>query len=242
MLFRSRPQRTAPASAAISSDPSLKLDVGDDLFLSPSAGSSRSTTPDSHTPQAHDTPLSPKEDPYTYAVLQKKRSARRTRWTVVLVPLVLVLVALSTRYLAHPAAFDILASRAPNWSAAKDWTPHKRHAEPDPAPQTQEATTVDSGKPTDTSLSLNPTATSLPTSVSGGDTTVPWVAPVLPTPFPQPFDSTFSPNFSTVSCQDFMTNMTLSPNFRRCRPFSLLVGDSNAFITVSLFALPLVCS
>ena len=101
---------------------------------------------------------------------------------------------------------------------------------------------MDSGKPTDTSLSLNPTATSLPTSVSGGDTTVPWVAPVLPTPFPQPFDSTFSPNFSTVSCQDFMTNMTLSPNFRRCRPFSLLVGDSNAFITVSLFALPLVCS
>ncbi len=175
-----------------------------------------------------------------YALQQKKRVGRRTRWAVVLVPFILVLIALSTRYLTHPAAFDVLSARTPKWAAVKDWTPHKRHAAPDPAPATSEATTVDNAKPTGTNLSLNPTATAAPTPVSGGDTKVPWSAPVLPTPFPQPFDSTFAPNFSTVGCESFMTNMTLSPAFRKCRPFSLLVGDSNAFITVSLFDLPFV--
>ncbi|KAI0697498.1 hypothetical protein C8T65DRAFT_710377 [Cerioporus squamosus] len=219
-----RVQRNPSSSSAISSDPSLKLDVADDLFLSPSPSRSRSVSPDSPPPQSHETPLSPKEDPYTYAQLQKKRAGRRTRWTVVFLPLVLIFIALSTRYLTHPAAFDALSSRSPSWSSVKDWTPHKRHAAPEPAPATSAATTVGDSKPTATDLSLAPSAT---------NTKVPWSAPVLPTPFPQPFDSTFSTNFSTVGCQDFMTNMTQTAPFRECRPFSLLVGDSNTFITQS---------
>ena len=235
-------KRTSSTSTAVPSDPALKLDVSDDLFLSPSSSHSRSISPDSLPPQSHETPLSPKEDPYTYAQVQKKRAGRRTRWTVVLVPLVLIFIALSTRYLTHPVAFDALSSRSSSWSSVKDWTPHKRHAAPDPVPATSVATTVDNSQPTGTDLSLAPSATSAPTQVDSSNTKVPWTAPVLPTPFPQPFDSTLSTNFTTVGCQDFILNMTQTAPFRECRPFSLLVGDSNAFITVSLFDLPLVCS
>ncbi|RPD61430.1 hypothetical protein L227DRAFT_68773 [Lentinus tigrinus ALCF2SS1-6] len=228
-----RVQRNSSTSPAIPSGPALKLDVADDPFLSPSSSRSRSISPDSQPLQSHETPLSPKEDPYTYAQLQKKRVGRRTRWAVVFLPLALVLIALSTRYLTHPAAFDAFSTRSPSWSSVKDWTPHKRHAAPDPVPATSAATTVDNAKPTGTDLSLAPSASSVPTQVDSSNTKVPWTAPSLPTPFPQPFDSTLSTNFSTVGCQDFMTNMTQTAPFRECRPFSLLVGDSNAFITQS---------
>jgi hypothetical protein len=56
--------------------------------------------------------------------------------------------------------------------------------------------------------------------------------PPLPTPFPQPFDTTLSKNFSTQTCSDFYNNMTLSLPFRRCRPFGLLAGYSSQFIEV----------
>ncbi|KAI0754341.1 hypothetical protein C8Q80DRAFT_1094050 [Daedaleopsis nitida] len=221
-----RPLPSASTSSQIPSAFTLKLDVQDDPFLTP--------TPSSRPPSAqptleheHESPLSPKDDLYTYALSQKKRVGRRIRWTVVLVPLILVFIALSTRYITHPAAFDVLASRASGWSTVKDWTPHKRHAEP-AAP----ATTVDS-KPTGSSLSVNPSATATPTSVTGGSTKVPSSPPALPTPFPQAFDLTFSQNFSTVGCQNFMVNMTNTPAFRECRPLSLLIQDSNAFITQS---------
>lgn len=155
-----------------------------------------------------------------------------------LVPLILIFVTLSTRYLTHPAAFDFLSpSRSSPWSTVQDWTPHKRHAAPDPLPATSSgiATTVQNTKPTGSALSVAASAGSAAPSTTStmnpGNTKVPSTPPVLPTPFPQAFDSTFSTSFQTVACQNFMTNMTQTAAFRECRPFSLLVGDSNAFIT-----------
>ncbi|KAI1783246.1 hypothetical protein LXA43DRAFT_355224 [Ganoderma leucocontextum] len=232
------PRRPPPSRPETSSQQLLSLDPDfcDDPFLSPSAGTSRRSSLDSQPSQsAYETPLSPKEDPCSYTLPEKKRIGRRIRWTALLVPLVLIFVALSTRYLTYPAAFDVLStSRSSTWSTAPDWTPHKRHAAPDPLPATSGiATTVQNTRPTGSSLSIAASASAAPTTVNPGNTKVPSSPPVLPTPFPQPFDSTFSTNFQTVACQNFMTNMTQTAAFRECRPFSLLVGDSNAFITQS---------
>ena len=59
--------------------------------------------------------------------------------------------------------------------------------------------------------------------------------PNFPKLFPQPPANAFSTNYSTVDCQDLMMNLTQTSAFRECRPFSLLVQDSNLYITVSLF-------
>ena len=64
---------------------------------------------------------------------------------------------------------------------------------------------------------------------------MPTGTPDLPKPFPQPFDDTFPTNHPTIGCQDLMTNMAQTSACRECRPFLLLVQDSDAFITVSLF-------
>ena len=50
---------------------------------------------------------------------------RRTRWTVILVPLALVLINLSTHFLTHPVALDVFAARDLSWQIVADWTPHK---------------------------------------------------------------------------------------------------------------------
>lgn len=97
------------------------------------------------------------------------------------------------------------------------------------------------------------TTSSSPSSASGSDSasptttlsqtqqTIPPVPdaanpPTLPTPFPQPFDTTgSSSNLTTTSCANFFTNMTQnSEAFRTCRPFSLLEQFSNEFIEVSV--------
>jgi hypothetical protein len=62
--------------------------------------------------------------------------------------------------------------------------------------------------------------------------TVPATAPVLPTPFPQALDAGIAQNFSTSSCAAFFANMTSAAPFRTCRPFSLLLESSGAFINV----------
>ncbi|KAJ4473004.1 hypothetical protein J3R30DRAFT_3296941 [Lentinula aciculospora] len=59
--------------------------------------------------------------------------------------------------------------------------------------------------------------------------TIPASAPVLPTPFPQPWDSSIAQNFSTQSCYNFFLNMTNSEDFRSCRPFGLLQNTSDDF-------------
>ncbi|KAJ6487840.1 hypothetical protein C8R45DRAFT_1213847 [Mycena sanguinolenta] len=173
----------------------------------------------------------------------KRRIGRRTKWTVILVPIVLVLITLSTRYLTHPAAFDMFSEPALNWESlserASDWTVHKRHP-----PIEARDSALPSGASQASSVSL--TATSL-TGASGTSSTaapgssqlpiseqtvptVPATPPNLPTPFPQPFDSSLSQNFSSLSCFNFFSNMTNTPAFRSCRPFSLLLQASEAFL------------
>ncbi|KAI0676356.1 hypothetical protein C8Q78DRAFT_987033 [Trametes maxima] len=229
-----RVQPPASASAGNRSPRSLRtLEVPDDLFLRSLSDRANSASPERPTHIATDTPLSPKEDPYAYAHahLHKKRVGRRTRWAVFIVPFVLALVGLSTRYIAHPAVFDVFrpqSNRAPIHT--DDWGLHKRH--PDPADPSAALTTIEASTPTGTSLSLAPSAASAaPTAVSASDTTVPAAPPAIPTPFPQPFDSSLSTNFTTVACQTFFQNMTGTLAFRQCRPFSLLVSDSNEFIS-----------
>lgn len=52
----------------------------------------------------------------------------------------------------------------------------------------------------------------------------------VPTPFPQSFDTTFSYNFTTSSCQSWFANSLLANlTFRQCRPLSLLIPASAAF-------------
>ena len=81
-----------------------------------------------------------------------------------------------------------------------------------------------------TALSLASSSTAAPTVTAGSATVL-----EFPKPFPQPSDDTFLTNYSTIGCQDFMKNMTQTSACRECRPFLLLVQDSNASITVSLF-------
>ncbi|KAF7360259.1 hypothetical protein MVEN_00755000 [Mycena venus] len=51
----------------------------------------------------------------------KRRIGRRTRWTVVLVPIALVLITVSTRYLTHPAAFDLFSEPPSlNWESLSE--------------------------------------------------------------------------------------------------------------------------
>lgn len=150
---------------------------------------------------------------------QKRDIGRRTGWTVLLVPLVIILITASTRYLFHPVAFDVFCN-PPTWdtlvSKGMNWTPHKRH--PLPEPQIPSSSTTTSSTPSSS------------TTVSQPIPTIPSSPPTLPTPFPQPFDSDLSRNFSTVSCSNFLSNMTNALDFRSCRPFSLLSSTSATFI------------
>ncbi|KAI0327538.1 hypothetical protein GY45DRAFT_1256727 [Cubamyces sp. BRFM 1775] len=226
------PHRAQHISSAASRSPKSlhTLDVADDPFLSPHCNRPRNSSPERRLTDANDTPLSPKEDPQAYALLQKKRIARRTRLTVFLVPLVLVLIGLSTRYLARRATLDAIQppSSWQDWAGSADqWRVHKRHPG---ASDVASVTTVDTRKPTGTALTLASTDSAVPTATNLGTLTVPSTPPVLPTPFPQAFDSTLSTDFETVGCQTFFTNMTQTSAFLKCRPFSLLVKDSNAFI------------
>ncbi|KAL5499163.1 hypothetical protein ACEPAH_1681 [Sanghuangporus vaninii] len=95
------------------------------------------------------------------------------------------------------------------------------------------AVNSDSGSvsPTGTDSSSSPT-----TTVPQTEQTIPSVPdasnpPVLPTPFPQPFDTTGATgNVTTQTCANFFTNMTQTLPFRSCRPFSLLEQFSSEFI------------
>ncbi|KAJ7185698.1 hypothetical protein C8R46DRAFT_937293 [Mycena filopes] len=172
----------------------------------------------------------------------KRRIGRRTKWTVILVPIALLLVAASTRYITHPAAFDMFSEPSLNWEtlpdAAPGWRPLKRHPLPEPAAALLDAPSASllgsvSAKSlaalTGAASTPAPGATQAPTSQQTVPT-VPAAAPPLPTPFPQPFDSSLSQNFSSVSCFNFFTNMTNTVAFRSCRPFSMLLQSSDAFI------------
>lgn len=185
-----------------------------------------------------DIALYPSLSPYEI----KRRLGRRTKFCVILIPLVLVLITASTRYLAHPTFFDFLAEPpAPEWQpmapSISNWTIHRRHPFPqDSSPaatrtSTSSGTAFPSAAPSTTrggSASTTATATSdLPT--------IPASPPVLPTPFPQPYDTSFQKNFTSPGCYDFFVNMTNTAPFRSCRPFSLLLQSSAEFIDVIKF-------
>ncbi|KAF9010053.1 hypothetical protein BDQ17DRAFT_996855 [Cyathus striatus] len=157
----------------------------------------------------------------------KHRIGRRTRWAVIVVPMAIVLITLSTRYITHPVAFDLITDAPPSVHAIMEkgggWTPHRRH--PMPNPQNTDSSSLAS---TPTSTGVSP-STSIPIA-SQTVPTVPGSPPTLPTPFVQPWDSTLSQNFSTASCSNFFTNMTNTTPFRSCRPFSLLFQTSADFI------------
>ncbi|KAF8889612.1 hypothetical protein BD779DRAFT_1388861, partial [Infundibulicybe gibba] len=157
----------------------------------------------------------------------KRRSGRRLKWAIVLVPLAMILITASTRYLSHPAAFDIFSGPSAylSWenlaSKGTDWRLHRRHPEPQAKGSSPTSTTMASSvspSPSTTSQSDQP----LPS--------IPSAPPPLPTPFPQPFDSDIQQNFSSMSCFNFFSNMTNSASFRSCRPLSCLLQSSSTFI------------
>ncbi|KAF6744142.1 hypothetical protein DFP72DRAFT_930041 [Ephemerocybe angulata] len=111
--------------------------------------------------------------------------------------------------------------------------------------QPQTATAFPSGSSSSTSTSTSSstsgtsagtsgiptTTTTTPTSNTDTIPPVPSSAPVLPTPFPQPFnDGLITKNFSSVSCMNFFTDMAAAKPFRSCRPFSLLLNSSDDFV------------
>ncbi|OBZ67318.1 hypothetical protein A0H81_12615 [Grifola frondosa] len=226
------PLPTRLASGNSSTAESDREHTHDDPCL-PSSSTSRasSTTADTKLPRT---------DIVDPVQAGKRRTARRTKWTVLLVPAVLILIALSTRYLSHPAALDVLSADGPplSWDALaatiQDGRVHKRHPDGSSASATTNAISFASGTSTPLSLdspSSTVSASSTPApSSTNGTPTIPASTPVLPTPFPQAFDQTFQQNFSMASCQNFFTNMTISEAFLQCRPFSLLLQTSDAFI------------
>ncbi|KAL6299244.1 hypothetical protein BKA93DRAFT_820020 [Sparassis latifolia] len=212
----------------------------------PSSSSSLSPSPASTPPfTPGSSPAQPKqlsgEELYHLPAASKRRTGHRTRWTILLVPVVLVLVTVSTRYLSHPTAFDALSPDQSSqdwttWAATiSNWQPHKRHPEPDfQAPAETESLSFSISS----SLAMSPSSTGSSATASPSSSashspvypTIPVVPPVLPTPFPQPLDTTLSQNFSTESCQEFFVNMTQTETFRECRSFGMLLQSSSAFI------------
>lgn len=166
--------------------------------------------------------------------LAAKRSiGRRIKWAAILVPVALILGTLSYHYISHPHALDLIstnlspASRWRNWSCTSDRSAHI----PDKAPHIRHRR--QSSLSSSLSLPGTPT-TNVPSSSSSGAAqslpTIPSAPPVLPTPFPRAFDTSFTRNFSSTDCYSFFLNMTSATSFLACRPFSLLLQSSQAFI------------
>ncbi|KAH9073012.1 hypothetical protein EDB83DRAFT_2360376 [Lactarius deliciosus] len=147
---------------------------------------------------------------------RKRQTGWRTYIMAITLPLLLVLVTLSTRYFALPLFMDLAA---PNWTSDPVHLLQRRQDGPNP---------VSPGVPPSNSTPSGSGIT-FPTFVPGVPT-IPTLSPVLPTPFPQPFDTTLANNFTTSSCESFFLNMTQSAPFRQCRPFSFLSQTSSAFL------------
>ncbi|KAG6817105.1 hypothetical protein H0H87_012626 [Tephrocybe sp. NHM501043] len=159
----------------------------------------------------------------------KRRIGRKTRLTVILIPLTLILITVSTRYLMHPGVFDLFVS-APGSLSWQDisskgllWQTHKRH-ESHERRQVSTAPSVTTNSPTSTTSASPTVSANVPVP------TIPSSPPSLPTPFPQPFDTDLSTNYSSLSCFNFFSNLTTAAPFRSCRPLSFLVDTSNSFI------------
>ncbi|EPS95249.1 hypothetical protein FOMPIDRAFT_1025863 [Fomitopsis schrenkii] len=206
------------------------------------------------TPEKLCTPI---DETYLRLLTKKRRNARRLKFSILVVPIVLVIITLSTRCMSHPAVLDILSAdeAAQGWrtlaGSVLDWQGHihdpheKREAEYElqfEARSPQSASGIAfPDQPTGSATSVltaseaaSSTAPPVAATSSSGSSTIPTIPsepPVLPTPFPQPFDSTgITTNFSTEECHNFFVNMTQTAPFRQCRPFSMLIQHSSAFI------------
>jgi hypothetical protein len=162
---------------------------------------------------------------------RKRQTGWRTYIMAITVPLLLALVTLSTPSLFMDLVAGLFPSR-PNPACGASWftdSVHLLQRRQDAPPSTSVSgilfPSVGAG-----SSSIPPTPTQ---SSSPSVPTIPTSSPVLPTPFPQPFDTTLTNNFTTNSCETFFTNMTQSLPFRQCRAFSLLSQTSSAFLEVS---------
>lgn len=166
------------------------------------------------TPTRANPPASP-----AHSYQSKQKYTLTLRWTIILVPITLIIIAVSTRFLIHPTAFHAFSpTSTQGWTKSLvDWSLHERH-EP-----TGNILHLPRTSPSPFIKRSTPSATPAPT--------VP-LNPTLPTPFPQPYDTTLSSNFSTTSCYNFFLNMTQTDPLRSCRPFSLLLTHSQAFIEV----------
>jgi hypothetical protein len=141
----------------------------------------------------------------------KKTTGRRYTLAILLVPVLLILLSISST-IFNPFSFS------------HQLTSHRDI--PLPRPTTRLSHFTSSRPPPSRRDSISPSIPTVPTVSSSADG-------VVPTPFPAPFDLSLSWNFTTTSCQDFFLKFTQDDDFRRCRPFSFLLGTSSQFATVS---------
>ncbi|KAH7107046.1 hypothetical protein BKA62DRAFT_685862 [Auriculariales sp. MPI-PUGE-AT-0066] len=154
----------------------------------------------------------------------KKSHGRNLRLVAFAVPLLLVAITIFAQSWRTSAVAKVLA---PN--VHQVW----RRADGDDGLST-------SGTSTGTSTD---SATSTPTTTVTRVGDIP-VAPAddaivtLPTPFPQPFDSSLGKNFTTQTCSSFFNTFTSSKGFRSCRGFGMLLANSNAWFVAAQQATP----
>lgn len=181
------------------------------MFTPPPSPFPSKPSPMTEVPCTHTTP----------SASPRRKHIFTLRW--ILVPIILVAIAVTTRFVAHPMVFDAFSPTSNIgynlWlKRLTDWSLHERHK----TIKSPLQPVVPSG------------TVSLPLVKRSNPTTAPTIptSPTLPTPFPQPYDTTLSSNFSTTSCYNFFLNMTQTDALRSCRPFSLLLTHSQAFIKV----------
>ncbi|KAG1862083.1 hypothetical protein DFJ58DRAFT_776390 [Suillus subalutaceus] len=162
---------------------------------------------------------------HTHSYQSKQKYTLTLRWTIILVPMALIAIGVSTQFFIHPTVFDAFSPTSiygwKSWTKSlTDWSLHERHK---PTANLLRLAVVSDTSALPFIKRSTPSATPTPT--------IP-INPTLPTPFPQPYDTTLSSNFSTTSCYNFFLNMTQTDALRSCRPFSLLLTHSQAFIQV----------
>lgn len=167
----------------------------------------------------------------------KKQTGKKYRYAVLFVPALLIIFTMCSTYVLHtpPGRQHTLAWTT--WLAGDSFLPslHRRDDYPQTPPSMASSPTLAVRADPTSATSASRSTASSGSPVSAQTTpTVPSSPPVLPTPFPQAFDSSQSIplNFSSASCSAFFTNMTSSPSFRTCRPFSLLLQSSSDFLDV----------
>lgn len=144
----------------------------------------------------------------------KRRTGRRFLSTVILVPFIVIAFTVYRRF-STSLVQNLSSAPSPLSWHALIWKREPQATASSISPSTSPA-------PTSTTSSLLPAASQvLPTVPS---------SPILPTPFPQAFNSIITQNFSSSSCLNFFNNMTGSTSFRQCRPFSFLYSTSSVFI------------